>query len=69
MNIFIIEDDRVLRTELMKLLCSYGYQCDYSEDWQSIVRPPTGCGEASGCKPDAGFVEQPKSVLCCIYEK
>ena len=28
MNIFIIEDDRVLRTELMKLLCSYGYQCD-----------------------------------------
>ena len=41
MNLFIIEDDRVLRTELMKLLCSYGYQCDYSEDWQSIVRPPT----------------------------
>lgn len=38
MNIFIIEDDRVLRTELMKMLCSYGYQCDYSEDWQSIVR-------------------------------
>lgn len=38
MNIFIIEDDRVLRTELMKLLCSYGYQCDYSEDWQSIVQ-------------------------------
>ncbi len=38
MNIFIIEDDRVLRTELMKLLCSYGYQCDYSEEQQSIVQ-------------------------------
>lgn len=38
MNLFIIEDDRVLRTELMKLLCSYGYQCDYSEEWQSIVQ-------------------------------
>ena len=69
MNLFIIEDDRVLRKELMKLLCSYGYQCDYSEDWQSILLPPTGCGEASGCKPDARFAEQPKSVLCCIYEK
>ena len=31
--------------------------------------PPTGCGETSGGKPDARFVEQPKSVLCCIYEK
>lgn len=30
MNIFIIEDDKVLRTELMKLLCAYGYHCDYS---------------------------------------
>lgn len=38
MNIFIIEDDKVLRTELMKLLCAYGYHCDYSEDWQSIVQ-------------------------------
>ena len=38
MKIYIIEDDRVLRTELMKLLCSYGYQCDYSEEWQNIIQ-------------------------------
>ena len=38
MKIYIIEDDKVLRTELMKLLCSYGYHCDYSEDWQNIIQ-------------------------------
>ena len=38
MKIYIIEDDKVLRTELMKLLCSYGYRCDYSEDWQNIIQ-------------------------------
>ena len=31
--------------------------------------PPAGRGEASGGKPDARSAEQPKSVLCCIYEK
>ena len=31
--------------------------------------PPAGRGETAGRKPDARFVERPKSVLCCIYEK
>ena len=38
MKIFLIEDDQVLRTELMKLLQSYGYECDYSDDWKNIVQ-------------------------------
>lgn len=38
MKIYIIEDDRVLRTELMKLLNSYGYECAYSDDWQNIIK-------------------------------
>ena len=38
MKIYIIEDDRVLRTELMKLLNSYGYECAYSDDWQNIIQ-------------------------------
>lgn len=38
MKIFMIEDDQVLRTELMKLLQSYGYECDYSDDWKNIVQ-------------------------------
>jgi len=37
-KIFIIEDDKVLRTELIKLLGSYGYECDYSENWQNITQ-------------------------------
>ena len=31
--------------------------------------PSAGRGETAGRKADAGSVEQPKSVLCCIYEK
>lgn len=38
MKIYIIEDDKVLRTELMKLLNSYGYECVYSDDWQNIIQ-------------------------------
>lgn len=38
MKIFIVEDDKVLRTELIKLLGSYGYECDYSENWQNITK-------------------------------
>ena len=38
MKIYIVEDDRVLRTELMKLLNSYGYECAYSDDWQNIIQ-------------------------------
>lgn len=38
MKIYIIEDDKVLRTELMKLLNSYGYECAYSDDWQNIIQ-------------------------------
>ena len=38
MKIYIIEDDKVLRTELMKLLNSYGYECAYSDDWQNIIK-------------------------------
>ena len=38
MKLYIIEDDKVLRTELMKLLNSYGYECAYSDDWQNIIQ-------------------------------
>ena len=38
MKIYIIEDDKVLRTELMKLLNSYGYECSYCDDWQNIIQ-------------------------------
>ena len=38
MKIYIIEDDKVLRIELMKLLNSYGYECAYSDDWQNIIQ-------------------------------
>lgn len=38
MKIYIVEDDRVLRTELMKSLNSYGYECAYSDDWQNIIQ-------------------------------
>ncbi len=37
MKIYIVEDDRVLRSELAKLLKSYGYECVYSDDFQNIV--------------------------------
>ena len=42
--------------------CGYGILGTY-------LLPPAGRGEASGGKPDARSAEQPKSVLCCIYEK
>ena len=38
MKIFVIEDDTVLRTELIKLLNSYEYECESSEDWPNIVQ-------------------------------
>lgn len=41
--------------------CGYGILGTY-------LLPPAGRGETAGCKPDARFAEQPKSVLCCIYE-
>ena len=42
--------------------CGYGI-------FGAHLLPPAGSGEASGGKPDARSAEQPKSVLCCIYEK
>lgn len=38
MKIYIVEDDRVLRTKLMKSLNSYCYECAYSDDWQNIIQ-------------------------------
>lgn len=37
MKIYIVEDDCVLRNELVKLLSSYGYECEFSDDWQNII--------------------------------
>lgn len=37
MKIYIAEDDKILRSELAKLLFSYGYECVYSNDFQNIV--------------------------------
>lgn len=37
MKIYIIEDDAVLRRELVKLLSSYGYECVYDDGWQNII--------------------------------
>ena len=36
-KIFVIEDDAGLRGELLKLLASYGYACESSNDFQNIV--------------------------------
>ena len=36
-KIFVIEDDVGLRGELLKLLASYGYTCESSNDFQNIV--------------------------------
>ena len=36
-KIFVIEDDVGLRGELLKLLASYGYACESSNDFQNIV--------------------------------
>lgn len=37
MNIFIVEDDLVLRDELGKLLSSYGYKCSETDDFENII--------------------------------
>ena len=37
MKIYIVEDDIVLRQELIKLLNSYGYECIFSDDFKNIV--------------------------------
>lgn len=37
MKIYIVEDDLVLRQELVKLLNSYGYECDFTDDFKNIV--------------------------------
>ncbi len=37
MKIYIVEDDLVLRQELVKLLNSYGYTCDFSDDFKNII--------------------------------
>lgn len=36
-NIFIVEDDILLREELAHLLTSYGHKCIYTDDFQHIV--------------------------------
>ena len=37
MKIYIVEDDLVLRQELVKLLNSYGYTCDFLDDFKNII--------------------------------
>lgn len=37
MDIFIVEDDLVLRDELGKLLSSYGYKCSDTDDFENII--------------------------------
>lgn len=37
MKIYIVEDEITIRSELAKLLESYGYTCAYSDDFQNIV--------------------------------
>lgn len=37
MKLFIIEDDIVLRTELISLLESYNYSCETSDDFKNII--------------------------------
>ena len=37
MEIFIVEDDLVLRDELGKLLSSYGYKCSETDDFENII--------------------------------
>ncbi|WMJ23848.1 response regulator transcription factor [Paludicola sp. MB14-C6] len=36
-KIFIIEDDRIIRTELCNLLSRYGYDCEVSDQFETIV--------------------------------
>lgn len=35
--IYIVEDDRILRSELAKFLNTYGYECIYSDDFKNII--------------------------------
>ena len=37
MKIYIVEDEQTIRSELAKLLESYGYSCSYSDDFPNIV--------------------------------
>lgn len=37
MKLFIIEDEETIRTELVKLLVAYGYECDYTDEFEHIV--------------------------------
>lgn len=37
-NIFIIEDDNKIREELIVFLSKYGYKCDYSLDFENIIK-------------------------------
>jgi len=37
MKIYVIEDDKTLRAELVKLLTSYGYECNYDDDFTNII--------------------------------
>ena len=37
MKIYIVEDELTIRSELAKLLESYGYSCAYSDDFPNIV--------------------------------
>lgn len=46
MKIYIIEDDTKLRTELVKLLSSYQYNCSFDDDYQNII------SHALQAKPD-----------------
>ena len=41
MKLFIIEDDVVLRTELISLLESYNYSCETSDDFKNIISEAT----------------------------
>lgn len=42
MKLFIIEDDIVLRTELISLLESYGYSCETSDNFKNILSEAIG---------------------------
>lgn len=44
MKIFIIEDEAAIREELMQLLSKYGYECETSEDFQSIENKALNSG-------------------------
>lgn len=37
MKIYIVEDEQMIRSELAKLLTSYGYECCYDDDFAHII--------------------------------